>query len=75
VSRARKDKYPREVYVRRELDPNGPSFLIVEEDLEKVAAPGEEIEIAVYELVRYAKVTAPVLIVNAGRAFSRKVKS
>jgi hypothetical protein len=64
-------RYPREIYVQRQQEADGTSYLDAERDIRKAAVPGQEIEVAIYQLVRVAKVTAPVLIINAGRKKQR----
>lgn len=59
---AKKLKYPVEIYCVRE-ESDGESYLIAHEKPEDAAEVNEEIEVAIYKLVRVAKIYSGVKVI------------
>ena len=58
-----KRKYPDEIYVQRVVESDKSTNLCVHETAETVAVVGEEVEVAIYKLLRVAKVYSGVKII------------
>jgi hypothetical protein len=54
--------FPEELFVKLETETNDDPFFVLYESAKEVAEPDEEIEVAVYRLVRTTKVKAPVSV-------------
>ena len=59
---AKKQKYPKEVYLEYAAD-GKETYLVVHESPDSVAVIGEEIEVAIYKFVRIAKVYSGVTMI------------